>query len=140
MSLDRASSALDGVRYGATARFGDERGSFRELWRATAFEPIDATAAAVAGGPAPAFVQANLSISAPGVLRGLHLHRRQLDYWFVASGRAFTALVDVRPMLRGVRRPAGRDAGARGRRLGRDPDRRRAWVPRARAAPARSIS
>ena len=36
-----------------------------------------------------------------GVLRGLHLHQRQLDHWVVASGRAFVALVDVRPMLRG---------------------------------------
>jgi dTDP-4-dehydrorhamnose 3,5-epimerase len=47
------------------------------------------------------FVQANLSTSAPGVLRGLHVHRRQLDYWIVAAGRAFVALVDVRPMLDG---------------------------------------
>jgi dTDP-4-dehydrorhamnose 3,5-epimerase-like enzyme len=31
----------------------------------------------------------------------LHLHRRQLDYWVVASGRAFVALVDVRPLLDG---------------------------------------
>jgi len=46
-------------------------------------------------------MQANLSASATGVLRGLHLHQRQLDHWVVASGRAFVALVDVRPMLRG---------------------------------------
>ena len=44
-------------------------------------------------------MQANLSTSAPGVLRGLHFHRRQLDHWIVARGRAFVALVDVRPML-----------------------------------------
>ena len=47
------------------------------------------------------FVQANLSTSAAGVLRGLHLHRRQLDYWVVAAGRAFVALVDVRVLLEG---------------------------------------
>jgi dTDP-4-dehydrorhamnose 3,5-epimerase len=35
------------------------------------------------------------------VLRGLHLHRRQLDYWVVASGRALVALVDVRPAIEG---------------------------------------
>ena len=29
------------------------------------------------------FVQANLSTSSQGVLRGLHLHQRQLDYWVV---------------------------------------------------------
>lgn len=87
--LSRPPSALAGVRYGAVARHGDRRGSFRELWRASTFE-----------GLSPAtFVQANLSTSAAGVLRGLHLHRRQLDYWVVASGRAFVGLVDVRPLL-----------------------------------------
>jgi len=44
-------------------------------------------------------MQANLSTSAAGVLRGLHLHRRQLDYWVVAAGRAWVALVDARPLL-----------------------------------------
>jgi len=33
------------------------------------------------------------------VLRGLHYHRRQLDYWTVVGGRALVALVDVRPVL-----------------------------------------
>ena len=89
MSLDRAPSILPGVRYGAVARHADDRGSFRELWRAGTIE-----------AEAP-FVQVNLSTSASGVLRGLHLHRRQLDYWVVASGRAFVALVDVRPLLDG---------------------------------------
>ena len=50
----------------------------------------------------PRFVQANLSTSARGVLRGLHYHRRQLDYWVVASGRALVALVDVRAALVGL--------------------------------------
>ena len=45
------------------------------------------------------FVQANLSSSTKGVLRGLHLHRRQTDLWIVAQGRAHVALVDVRPLL-----------------------------------------
>jgi dTDP-4-dehydrorhamnose 3,5-epimerase len=89
MSLERAPSNLPGVRFGAVARHADDRGSFRELWRAETIK---------AGAP---FVQVNLSTSAAGVLRGLHLHRRQLDYWVVASGRAFVALVDVRPMLDG---------------------------------------
>jgi dTDP-4-dehydrorhamnose 3,5-epimerase len=51
------------------------------------------------------FVQANLSSSVAGVLRGLHVHQRQLDHWVVASGIAFVALVDLRPML-DPRRPA----------------------------------
>jgi dTDP-4-dehydrorhamnose 3,5-epimerase len=101
-------SALDGVRFGRIARHGDSRGSFRELWRAEAFADVPGSAAGLYAGSREsgpghpdglAFVQANLSTSAAGVLRGLHLHRRQLDHWVVASGRAFVALVDVRLLL-----------------------------------------
>ena len=91
MSIQRqtaAPSALPGVRYGTVARHGDSRGAFRELWRAPWFP--DAT-----------FVQANASTSSAGVVRGLHLHRRQDDLWVVGEGRAFVALVDVRPSLDG---------------------------------------
>jgi dTDP-4-dehydrorhamnose 3,5-epimerase len=79
-------SSLPGVAYGSIVRNADDRGSFRELWRSTAF-------------PGERFVQANLSTSAAGVLRGLHLHRRQDDLWIVANGRAFVALVDIRACL-----------------------------------------
>lgn len=104
-ALTRPASALEGVRYGAIARFADVRGSFQELWRDDTFGPIDPAQAGAPSGSPVRFVQANLSTSAAGVLRGLHLHQRQLDHWVVASGRAFVALVDVRPMLRGVDRP-----------------------------------
>jgi dTDP-4-dehydrorhamnose 3,5-epimerase len=83
---DRPPSTLPGVEYGRIQRHADERGSFRELWRDEAF-------------PGERFVQANLSTSTKGVLRGLHLHRRQTDLWVVAQGRAHVALVDVRPLL-----------------------------------------
>jgi dTDP-4-dehydrorhamnose 3,5-epimerase len=123
--LARLPSSLPGVRYGAVARHGDSRGAFRDVWRTTALGPIapadarldaagarrpaagaepEAAAEPEADDPRqaePRFVQANLSTSAAGVLRGLHLHLRQLDYWFVADGRAFVALVDVRPALAG---------------------------------------
>ncbi len=99
MSLERPPSIIDGVRYGAIARFADERGSFRELWKATSDAPLDATRAGEPPGATPSYVQVNLSTSAAGVLRGLHFHRRQLDHWIVATGRALVALVDVRPML-----------------------------------------
>ena len=92
-------SPLPGVTWGAVVRHGDVRGSFRELWRASAFGALDAEHTGLAGA---AFVQANLSTSAPGVLRGLHFHRRQLDHWIVASGRALVALVDVRPLVAGT--------------------------------------
>ena len=99
--LERAPSALQGVRYGAIARHADSRGAFRELWRASAFPTLTHGETGAPAGTEPQFVQANLSTSAPGVLRGLHYHRRQLDYWVVAAGRAFVALVDVRPVAAG---------------------------------------
>jgi dTDP-4-dehydrorhamnose 3,5-epimerase len=109
-----AASAIRGVRWGSIARHADERGGFRELWRAGWFAgpagiggstAIEARAgkggSTGAAPPELRFMQANLSTSAPGVLRGLHLHRRQLDYWVVADGRAWVALVDARPLLHG---------------------------------------
>ena len=41
-------------------------------------------------------VQANLSLSRPNVLRGLHFHRKQADYRTILSGAAFIALYDLR--------------------------------------------
>jgi dTDP-4-dehydrorhamnose 3,5-epimerase len=97
--LVRPASRLPGVRYGAIARHADSRGAFRELWRASTFPSLGAAETGSPSGGEPRFVQANLSTSAQGVLRGLHCHRRQLDYWVVASGRALVALVDVRPVV-----------------------------------------
>jgi len=99
--LERAASRLPGVRYGAIARHADSRGAFRELWRASAFPALSAAETGSPDGGTPRFVQANLSSSSAGVLRGIHYHRRQLDYWVVAAGRAFVALVDVRPVAAG---------------------------------------
>lgn len=97
MSEDGAGSRLESVRYSRLNRLADRRGSFVEIWRASVTgDPSEADA----GLPDARFVQANLSESAAGVLRGLHYHRRQLDYWTVVSGRALVALVDVRPVLR----------------------------------------
>jgi dTDP-4-dehydrorhamnose 3,5-epimerase len=97
---EREASRLPGVRYGAVVRHADARGSFRELWRASAY-PSGGIDPGLAGVHGARFVQANLSTSVAGVLRGLHYHRRQLDRWVVASGRAFVALVDVRPVATG---------------------------------------
>ena len=99
--LSRPPSRLSGVRYGAVQRHADSRGAFRELWRATTFPTLTHDDTGAPADREPRFVQANLSTSSAGVLRGLHYHRRQLDYWIVASGRAFVALVDVRPAERG---------------------------------------
>jgi dTDP-4-dehydrorhamnose 3,5-epimerase len=77
-------------------RHADERGALTELWRAS-----DLTDLAVdrTGRERASVVQANISLSAQGVLRGLHLHRRQLDRWHLVSGRAYVALVDARPIF-----------------------------------------
>ena len=97
--LERPPSELPGVRYGAVARHGDARGSFRELWRSSEDSPLSVERTGAQGAR---FVQANLSASASGVLRGLHCHRRQLDRWVVAGGQAFVALVDLRPAIAGL--------------------------------------
>ena len=94
-----APSSIPGVAWGRVTRHGDLRGSFRELWRASAFGTFDPD---LAGRPEPAFAQVNLSTSSRDVLRGLHFHRRQLDHWVVVAGRALVALVDVRPLVAGT--------------------------------------
>lgn len=94
-------SALRGVRFGRLVRHADSRGAFREVWRASTFPALTPAETGAPADSEPRFVQANVSSSAAGVLRGLHYHRRQLDYWTVLSGRAFVALVDVRPLLEG---------------------------------------
>jgi dTDP-4-dehydrorhamnose 3,5-epimerase len=45
----------------------------------------------------PEMVQANLSTSRAGVLRGVHYHRKQTDYWLLLDGIAFVGLFDLRP-------------------------------------------
>lgn len=106
---------IAGVRYGTVERHADERGAFRELWRESTIGEIDPGHAGAPPADHPRFVQANLSSSSAGVIRGLHLHRRQLDRWVIGSGRAFVALVDIRPMLAGGSAPI-----VETRRLGAD--------------------
>ncbi len=112
-ATDRSVAGIPGVLHGRSDRHADRRGSFREVWRASTFPELTELAT---GLPDAHFVQANLSTSAQGVLRGLHYHRRQLDYWTVLSGRAFVALVDVRA----VRAEPGRRPPVETRELGPD--------------------
>jgi dTDP-4-dehydrorhamnose 3,5-epimerase len=76
---------IAGVEVRELRRLGDERGSFAETYRR---EWLPAGAGEM--------VQSNLSRSNAGVLRGMHYHRRQADYWVVLEGRAFVALFDLR--------------------------------------------
>jgi len=89
-------SSIPGVRWGRAVRNADVRGGFAEIWRASGLTDLGPERA---GLPDARMVQANLSVSAAGVLRGLHLHRRQLDRWYIAAGRGVVALVDIRPVL-----------------------------------------
>jgi dTDP-4-dehydrorhamnose 3,5-epimerase len=77
-------AGIDGAYLFPLNVHSDGRGSFNELYRR---EWIPGSAA---------MLQANLSISHPNVLRGLHFHRKQADYWCVIQGTAFVGLYDLR--------------------------------------------
>jgi dTDP-4-dehydrorhamnose 3,5-epimerase len=85
---------LPGVLQRRMTLYPDSRGAFGELWRAGWTDPI--------GDP---MVQANLSRSRAGVLRGLHFHQRQADLWIVADGHPWVALVDLRAAVAGTGPP-----------------------------------
>ncbi|RMG06659.1 MAG: dTDP-4-keto-6-deoxy-D-glucose epimerase [Planctomycetota bacterium] len=75
---------MPGVRRVALTAHRDERGAFLETFRQEWFPGR------------PPMVQANRSESRAGVLRGLHFHLRQADYWHLPRGRVFVALADLR--------------------------------------------
>jgi dTDP-4-dehydrorhamnose 3,5-epimerase len=87
VSGDRASepARIEGAEVRNLRRLADERGSFVETYRR---EWLPAGAREM--------VQSNLSRSTAGVLRGMHYHRQQADYWVVMEGQAFVALFDLR--------------------------------------------
>ncbi|MGH2535922.1 MAG: dTDP-4-dehydrorhamnose 3,5-epimerase family protein [Candidatus Promineifilaceae bacterium] len=85
MPLIQESRVIPGVKLVALRPHGDERGRFTEIFRKEWF-PERAWAA----------VQSNRSDSAGGVLRGLHYHFRQVDYWYLARGRIRAGLADLR--------------------------------------------
>lgn len=75
---------IAGLRLAPLKRIADSRGVFFEAFRASWL------------GNDRRWVQWNFSRSVNGVVRGLHFHRRQSDYWLVTEGRLLAALVDVR--------------------------------------------
>jgi dTDP-4-dehydrorhamnose 3,5-epimerase len=87
--------AIPGALRRSLTFHADERGAFAEIWRDTWMETDPGLRR-----PEKAR-QANLSRSRPRVLRGLHVHRRQVDVWVVLDGRAFIGLVDIRGPLEG---------------------------------------
>jgi dTDP-4-dehydrorhamnose 3,5-epimerase len=66
--------------------FTDERGRFMETFRKEWFPQRSWE-----------IVQTNRSDSKAGVLRGLHYHFHQVDYWYVMAGKIRAGLCDIRP-------------------------------------------
>lgn len=75
---------IDGVRVIDLEAHADDRGSLTEVYRASWVPSM------------PPMVQANVSRSRAGVLRGMHFHRRQTDHWVIAAGRGSVGLYDLR--------------------------------------------
>jgi len=82
-------TGIPGVLVVEPAVHGDARGFFMETWHATRYR---------AAGMAGRFVQANLSRSGPGVIRGLHYQypMPQGKLVSVLEGSAFDVAVDIR--------------------------------------------
>jgi dTDP-4-dehydrorhamnose 3,5-epimerase len=79
------SARIAGVKRVRLPAFADERGRFVETFRKEWFPERSW-----------ARVQTNRSDSRAGVLRGLHYHFQQVDYWYVPSGRMRVGLADLR--------------------------------------------
>jgi dTDP-4-dehydrorhamnose 3,5-epimerase len=81
------SSLISGVIIANLKSFGDDRGRFREVFRKEWFPQRSWDT-----------FQSNVSQSSQGVLRGLHYHYNQVDYWYVPSGKLRAGLFDMRPL------------------------------------------
>ena len=75
---------IDGVTVQQLARHADDRGYFEELIRVTDSFFSEG------------FGQLSHSKMFPGVVKAWHIHKTQIDWWYVASGRLRVALHDLR--------------------------------------------
>jgi dTDP-4-dehydrorhamnose 3,5-epimerase len=82
--MSESAVGIDGVKLIKLKVFGDQRGAFYEAFRASWM------------GDQKRWVQWNVSSSAANVVRGLHFHKLQTDYWLVPAGKIQVALVDLR--------------------------------------------
>lgn len=80
------SNLIKDVQIATLQPFGDERGRFMETFRKAWFPQRSWE-----------IIQTNRSDSKAGVLRGLHYHFKQVDYWYVVNGKIRAGLVDIRP-------------------------------------------
>jgi dTDP-4-dehydrorhamnose 3,5-epimerase len=79
------SELIAGVYLVQLRPFADERGRFMEIFRKEWFPQRSWD-----------IVQSNRSDSQAGVLRGLHYHHHQVDYWTVLRGQIHVGLADLR--------------------------------------------
>jgi dTDP-4-dehydrorhamnose 3,5-epimerase len=107
-------TALPGVKLLEPRVFNDDRGFFLESWNARAF---------AAAGIDANFVQDNHSLSAKGVLRGLHyqIQSPQGKLVRVVAGAVFDVAVDLRNSSDAFGRWVGFELSAE--------NKRQAWIP-----------
>ncbi len=86
MPVIEESNLITGVQLATLNAFADERGRFMETFRKEWFPQRSWN-----------IFQTNRSDSKAGVLRGLHYHFNQVDYWYVVNGKIRAALADIRP-------------------------------------------
>jgi len=79
------SQLISGVYMVQLRLFSDERGRFMETFRKEWFPQRSWD-----------IIQSNRSDSTAGVLRGLHYHHHQVDYWTVLQGQIRVGLADLR--------------------------------------------
>ncbi len=92
---------IDGVQLAFLGAHADERGRFTEIFRKEWFPQRTWDS-----------IQMNRSDSKAGVLRGLHYHFRQVDYWYLLSGSIRVGMVDLRPFSSAYRMTATLDVSA----------------------------
>ena len=80
------SETIQGVYLARLQPYADDRGRFMESFRKEWFPQRSWNT-----------IQTNRSESRANVLRGLHYHFHQVDYWCVMQGRIQAALLDIRP-------------------------------------------
>lgn len=83
MDRGKAETAIEGVILRELVVHGDQRGRVLEGWRRD-WAPF-------------AVKQLTEGRAEQGVLKGLHLHYRQWDWWRVIAGRMLVGLYDARP-------------------------------------------
>jgi dTDP-4-dehydrorhamnose 3,5-epimerase len=81
----RESDRIKGVYIVPLRSFADDRGYFFESYRKSWLP-----------GVAADMIQGNVSFSKQGVLRGMHYHLKQADFWLVPQGHVRAALYDMR--------------------------------------------